>query len=100
MDLQQAAYESIRDEIVKLDEHFAQSKRAIPPGTVQANLIAVDPRTGQVWPWSAAETAAPASSTEYPVKRQRGVFKPFVYSGPGDGLRQRHPVDGGIDGSR
>ncbi|MBZ5495285.1 MAG: PBP1A family penicillin-binding protein [Acidobacteriia bacterium] len=82
MDLQQVAFESVRDEMVTLDEYFAKGKRGIPPGTVQASLIAVDPRTGHV--------LAMVGGRDYGVsqfnritqsKRQPGsIFKPFVYT--------------------
>jgi penicillin-binding protein 1B len=82
MDLQQAAFEALRDQMGKLDDYFAKGKRAIAPGTVQASLIAVDPRNGQV--------LAMVGGRDYGVsqfnritqsKRQPGsIFKPFVYT--------------------
>jgi penicillin-binding protein 1B len=82
MDLQQAAFESIRDEIVKLDEHFAKGKRGIPPGTVQTSLIAVDPRNGQVLAMIGGRNYGASQFNRITQsKRQPGsIFKPFVYA--------------------
>jgi len=82
MDLQQAAFESVRDEIVKLDEHFAKSKREIPPGTLQASLIAVDPRNGHVLAMVGGRNYGTSQFNRITQsKRQPGsIFKPFVYT--------------------
>jgi penicillin-binding protein 1B len=82
MDLQQAAFESIRDEIVKLDEYFAKGKRGIPPGTVQASLIAVDPRNGQLLAMvGGRDYGATQFNRITQSKRQPGsIFKPLVYA--------------------
>jgi penicillin-binding protein 1B len=82
MDLQKAAFESIRDETVKLDEYFAKGKRAIPPGTVQASLIAVDPRTGQVLAMVGGRNYGASQFDRITQsKRQPGsIFKPLVYA--------------------
>src|SRR5437867_5797331 len=48
MELQQAAFEAVRDGMTELDAYFAKGKRGIQPGTVQASLIAIDPKNGQV----------------------------------------------------
>ena len=82
MDLQQAAFESVRDEIVKLDEHFAKGKRGILPGTVQASLIAVDPRNGQVLAMVGGRNYGTSQFNRITQsKRQPGsIFKPFVYT--------------------
>jgi len=81
MDLQQAAFESIRDQIVKLDEYFAKGKRGIPPGTVQASLIAVDPRNGQLLAMvGGRDYGASQFNRITQSKRQPGsIFKPLVY---------------------
>jgi penicillin-binding protein 1B len=82
MDLQQAAFESLRDQMVKLDEYFAKGKRAIPPGTVQASLIAVDPRDGKVLAMvGGREYGTSQFNRIIQSKRQPGsIFKPFVYT--------------------
>jgi penicillin-binding protein 1B len=82
MDLQQAAFESLRDQMVKLDEYFAKGKRAIPPGTVQASLIAVDPRNGEVLAMVGGRNYGSSQFNRITQsKRQPGsIFKPFVYA--------------------
>jgi penicillin-binding protein 1B len=82
MDLQQVAFESVRDEMAKLDEHFAKGKRGIPPGTVQASLIAVDPRNGEVLAMVGGRNYGVSQFNRITQsKRQPGsIFKPFVYA--------------------
>jgi len=82
MELQQAAFESIRNEIVKLDDHFAKGKRGIPPGTVQVSLIAVDPRNGEVLAMVGGRNYGVSQFNRITQsKRQPGsIFKPFVYA--------------------
>jgi penicillin-binding protein 1B len=82
MDLQQAAFEALRQGIAEMDAHFAQGKRVIPPGTVQASLIAVDPRNGDIL---AMVGGRHYGTTQFnritQAKRQPGsIFKPFVYT--------------------
>jgi penicillin-binding protein 1B len=81
MDLQQAAFEAVRDQTVNLDTYFAQGKRGIPPGTVQASLIAVDPRNGQVLAMvGGRDYGASQFNRITQSKRQPGsIFKPLVY---------------------
>jgi penicillin-binding protein 1B len=80
--LQQAAFESLRDGMVQLDDHFAKGKRAIEPGTVQASLIAVDPRNGQVLAMIGGRNYGTSQYNRITQsKRQPGsIFKPFVYA--------------------
>ncbi len=82
MDLQQAAFESIRDEIVSLDEHFAQGKEAIAPGTVQASLIAVDPRNGEVLAMVGGRNYGVSQFNRITQSRRQpgSIFKPMVYA--------------------
>jgi penicillin-binding protein 1B len=82
MDLQQAAFESVRDQMAKLDGYFAKGKRAIPAGTVQASLIAVDPRNGQVLAMIGGRDYRSSQFNRITQsKRQPGsIFKPFVYA--------------------
>jgi penicillin-binding protein 1B len=82
MDLQKAAFESIREETLKLDEYFAKGKRAIPPGTVQTSLIAVDPRNGHVLAMIGGRNYGTSQFNRITQsKRQPGsIFKPFVYA--------------------
>jgi penicillin-binding protein 1B len=82
MNLQKAAFESIREETLKLDEYFAKGKRAIPPGTVQTSLIAVDPRNGHVLAMIGGRNYGASQFNRITQsKRQPGsIFKPFVYA--------------------
>jgi penicillin-binding protein 1B len=82
MDLQQAAFESVREVMVKLDDYFAKGKRSIPPGTVQSSLIAVDPRNGRVLAMvGGRDYGASQFNRITQSKRQPGsIFKPFVYT--------------------
>jgi penicillin-binding protein 1B len=82
MELQKAAFESIREGTVKLDEYFAKGKRAIPHGTVQASLIAVDPRNGQVLAMVGGRNYGTSQFDRITQsKRQPGsIFKPLVYA--------------------
>jgi penicillin-binding protein 1B len=82
MDLQQAAFEALRQGISEMDAHFAKGKRAIEPGTVQASLIAVDPRNGDIL---AMVGGRHYGTTQFnritQARRQPGsIFKPFVYT--------------------
>jgi penicillin-binding protein 1B len=81
-DLQQAAFEAVRTGIQELDGYFAKGKRAISPGTVQASLIAVDPRNGQILAMVGGRNYATSQYNRIiQSKRQPGsIFKPFVYA--------------------
>ena len=81
-DLQQAAFEAVRNGMVELDAFFAKGKRGIPPGTVQASLIAVDPKTGHVLAMIGGRNYGLSQFNRITQsKRQPGsIFKPFVYA--------------------
>ncbi len=81
-DLQQAAFEAMRAGVVELDAYFAKGKRAIPPGTVQTSLIAVDPRSGQVLAMIGGRNYGTSQFNRITQsKRQPGsIFKPIVYT--------------------
>ncbi len=81
-DLQQVAFESVREGAVALDAYFAKGKRGIPPGTVQASLIAVDPKTGYVLAMIGGRNYGLSQFNRITqAKRQPGsIFKPFVYA--------------------
>ncbi len=81
-DLQQSAFEAMRSGIGELDAYFAKGKRAIPPGTVQASLIAVDPRNGRVLALVGGRNYGTSQFDRITQsKRQPGsIFKPFVYA--------------------
>lgn len=82
LDLQEAAFEAVNAGIETLDKHFAEQEEPIPPGTVQASLIAVDPKNGRI--------LAMVGGRDYGIsqynrilaaQRQPGsIFKPFVYT--------------------
>ena len=82
LELQQAAFEAIRAGITSLDTHFAKGKRAIPRGTVQASLIALDPKSGQVLAMVGGRNYGTSQFNRITQsKRQPGsIFKPFVYA--------------------
>ncbi len=81
-DLQQVAFESVREGMTALDAYFAKGKRGIPPGTVQSSLIAVDPRTGRVLAMIGGRNYGLSQFNRITqAKRQPGsIFKPFVYA--------------------
>jgi len=81
-ELQKAAYEALREGLAEVDEALEKGPRAIPPGTVQASLIAVDPRNGQILAMIGGRNYG---SSQYnritQSKRQPGsIFKPLVYA--------------------
>ncbi len=81
-DLQRAAFESVQTEMAELDSYFAKRKQPVPPGTVQASLIAVDPKTGQILAMLGGRNYGASQFNRITEsKRQPGsIFKPFVYA--------------------
>lgn len=81
-DLQQAAFESVQAGLEQLDAYFSKSKEPVPPGTVQATLIAVDPRNGQILAMIGGRNYGQTQFNRITQsKRQPGsIFKPFVYA--------------------
>ncbi|MBN1569145.1 MAG: PBP1A family penicillin-binding protein [Acidobacteria bacterium] len=81
-DLQQAAFESIESGMRELDVTFAKRKQPIPPGTVQASLIAVDPKNGHILAMVGGRNYGASQFNRITQsKRQPGsIFKPFVYA--------------------
>ncbi len=81
-ELQQRAFESVREGIQEMDAYFAKGKRAIPPGTVQASLIAVDPRSGEILAMIGGRNYGMTQFNRITqARRQPGsIFKPFVYA--------------------
>ena len=81
-DLQQAAFESIQSGMKELDAYFAKRKQPIPPGTVQASLIAVDPKDGHILAMIGGRNYGASQFNRITQsKRQPGsIFKPFVYA--------------------
>ena len=82
INLQQAASEAIDGYLAKLDAVLAKGKNGVPPGTVQAALVAVDPKTGAVLALAGGRDYATSQlNRATDAMRQPGsVFKPFVYA--------------------
>jgi penicillin-binding protein 1B len=80
MELQRAAYAAVNKQLSALDKIYA--KRNIEPGTLQAALVAMNPRTGEIiamvggrdYSKSQLNRAATA------LRQPGSVFKPFVYA--------------------
>jgi len=81
-ELTQAAYESMRAGITELDVHFAKGKRGIPPGTVQASLIAIDPTNGRILAMIGGRNYGTSQFNRITQSRRQpgSIFKPFVYA--------------------
>jgi penicillin-binding protein 1B len=81
-DLQQAGYEAMQYGIQELDTYFSKRKQPIPPGTVQASLIALDPKNGQILAMIGGRNYGASQFNRITQsKRQPGsIFKPFVYA--------------------
>jgi penicillin-binding protein 1B len=79
MDLQRAAYMAVTRQLAALDRAFA---RRIPPGTLQASLVAMNAQTGEIVAMVGGrdyERSQLNRATD--AMRQPGsVFKPFVYA--------------------
>ncbi len=81
-DLQEAAFKAIRAGIEDLDKYFSELEEPIPPGTVQASLIAVDPRNGHILAMVGGRDYGTSQYNRIiAAQRQPGsIFKPFVYT--------------------
>jgi penicillin-binding protein 1B len=81
-DLQQAAFESLQKGIKELDAQLAKRKQPVPSGTVQASLIAVDPKNGNILAMLGGRNYGGSQFNRITQsKRQPGsIFKPFVYA--------------------
>jgi penicillin-binding protein 1B len=79
MDLQRAAYTAVTKQLAALDKLYAKK---VPPGTLQAALIAMNPRTGEVVAMVGGRDYTKSQLNRVTeAKRQPGsVFKPFVYA--------------------
>jgi penicillin-binding protein 1B len=79
MDLQRAAYNAVNKNLARLDKVFA---RRVPAGTLQAALVAMDAKSGEIvamvggrdYSQSVFNRAADA------LRQPGSVFKPFVYA--------------------
>jgi penicillin-binding protein 1B len=77
--LQRIAQDAVREGTARIDRELASRRRTLPP--VQAALLAVDPRTGDILAMTGGRSY---SQSQYnratQAHRQPGsVFKPFVY---------------------
>jgi penicillin-binding protein 1B len=80
MELQRAAYAAVNKQLSALDKIYA--KRNIEPGTLQASLVAMNPRTGEVVAMVGGRDYSRSQlNRASSARRQPGsVFKPFVYA--------------------
>jgi penicillin-binding protein 1B len=81
-ELQKAAFESIQTGMMELDTHFSKRKPPVPPGTVQASLIAIDPKNGHILAMIGGRNYGTSQFNRITQsKRQPGsIFKPFVFA--------------------
>jgi penicillin-binding protein 1B len=81
-DLQRAAFESIQAGMAELDASLSKRKQPAPPGSVQASLIAVDPKSGYILAMIGGRNYGTSQLNRITQsKRQPGsIFKPFVYA--------------------
>ena len=79
MDLQRAAYAAVTKQLNVLDKLYAKK---VPPGTLQAALVAVNAHTGEVVAMVGGRDYTKSQlNRATDAKRQPGsVFKPFVYA--------------------
>jgi penicillin-binding protein 1B len=78
MELQRAAYEAVTKQLSALDKVVA--KRA-EPGTLQASLVAMNARTGEIVAMVGGRDYGKSQLNRAEAMRQPGsVFKPFVYA--------------------
>lgn len=83
MDLQRAADKAVNDTLTQLDEIFAKRKKnPIAPGTLQAALVAMNPKTGEILAMVGGRDYGQSQlNRAVDANRQPGsVFKPIVYA--------------------
>jgi penicillin-binding protein 1B len=80
MDLQRAAYAAVTKQLNSLDKIYA--KRGVAPGTLQAALVAMNARTGDIIAMVGGRDYSKSQlNRATDAMRQPGsVFKPFVYA--------------------
>jgi penicillin-binding protein 1B len=80
--LQRAAFEAVQTGMTELDSYFAKRKPPVPAGTLQASLIAVDPKNGQILALLGGRNYGASQFNRITQsKRQPGsIFKPFDYA--------------------
>lgn len=79
MDLQRAAYQAVTRQLTALDRIYA---RRVPPGTLQASLVAMNAETGEIVAMVGGRDYERSQLNRVTdAMRQPGsVFKPFVYA--------------------
>jgi penicillin-binding protein 1B len=78
MDLQRAAYAAVTTQLASLDK--IEAKR-VPEGTVQAALVAMNARTGEIVAMVGGRDYSKSQFNRAEALRQPGsAFKPFVYA--------------------
>ncbi|MEW6126661.1 MAG: PBP1A family penicillin-binding protein [Acidobacteriota bacterium] len=83
MDLQRAADKAVSDGLAALDPIFSKRKKnPVPPGTLQAALVAMNAKTGEIVAMSGGrDYSASQLNRAVEANRQPGsVFKPIVYA--------------------
>jgi penicillin-binding protein 1B len=83
MDLQRAADKALSDTLAQLDPLFSKRKKnPVPTGTLQAALVAMNARTGEILAMSGGrDYSASQLNRAVEANRQPGsVFKPIVYA--------------------
>ncbi|HJZ68135.1 MAG TPA: penicillin-binding transpeptidase domain-containing protein, partial [Blastocatellia bacterium] len=83
MDLQRAADKAVNDTLATLDPIFAKRKKnPIPPGTLQAALVALNAKTGEILAMVGGRDYGQSQlNRAVDANRQPGsVFKPIVYA--------------------
>jgi len=83
MDLQRAADKAVNDTLASLDQIFAKRKKnPIPAGTLQASLVALNAKTGEILAMVGGRDYGQSQlNRAVDANRQPGsVFKPIVYA--------------------
>lgn len=83
VELQRAAEKAVNDTLNELDKIFARRKRnPIPPGTLQAALVAMNAKTGEIVAMVGGRDYGQSQlNRAVEARRQPGsVFKPIVYA--------------------
>ncbi|MBD0371620.1 MAG: PBP1A family penicillin-binding protein [Pyrinomonadaceae bacterium] len=80
MELQRAAYAAVNKQLTALDKIYA--KRNIEPGTLQAALVAMNPRTGEIISMVGGRdySKSQLNRAANALRQPGSVFKPFVYA--------------------
>jgi penicillin-binding protein 1B len=83
MDLQRSADKAVNETLASLDQIFAKRKKnPVPPGTLQAALVALNSKTGEILAMVGGRDYAQSQlNRAVDANRQPGsVFKPIVYA--------------------